>query len=74
MTHYDNLKDKPNRFLALTGYTLEEFLALLPYFSNGFAAFVQTNTLEGKHRPKRKYTTYSNSCLPTVEDKLLFNY
>ena len=72
MTNYDNLKDKPNRFLSLTGYTLEEFLALLPYFSNRFLAFVETNTLEGKPRQKRKYTSYSNSCLPTVEDKLLF--
>ena len=36
MTNYDNLKDKPNRFLSLTGYTLEEFLALLPYFSTVF--------------------------------------
>ena len=72
MTNYDNLKDKPKRFLALTGYTLEEFLALLPYFSNSFFAFVETNTLEGKPRKKRKYTPYSNSCLPTVEDKLLF--
>ena len=25
MTTYENLKDKPKRFLALTGYTLEEF-------------------------------------------------
>ena len=72
MTNYDNLKDKPKRFLALTGYTLEEFLALRPYFSNSFFAFVETNTLEGKPRKKRKYTPYSNSCLPTVEDKLLF--
>jgi hypothetical protein len=72
MTNYHNLKDKPKRVLALTGYTLEEFLALRPYFSNSFFAFVETNTLEGKPRKKRKYTTYSNSCLPTVEDKLLF--
>ena len=36
MTHYENLKDKPKRVLSLTGYTLEEFLALRPYFSNSF--------------------------------------
>ena len=54
MTNYHNLKDKPQRFLALTGYTLEEFGALRPYFSNAFDAFVQTNTLEGKQRKKTK--------------------
>ena len=34
MTRYENLKDKPKRFLSLTGYTLEEFAALLPHFSH----------------------------------------
>ena len=44
MTTYENLKDKPKRFLALTGYTLEEFLALLPHFSKCFLEFVETHT------------------------------
>ena len=43
MTTYENLKDKPKRFLALTGYTLEEFLALLPHFSKCFLEFVETH-------------------------------
>lgn len=30
------------------------------------------HTLEGKRRTKRKYSTYKNSPLPTIEDKLLF--
>ena len=33
MTRYETLKNKPKRFLSLTGYTLEEFSALAPYFS-----------------------------------------
>ena len=72
MTRYETLKHKPKRFLSLTGYTLEEFSALVPYFSKRFLASVETKTLEGKHRKKRRYTQYKNSCLPSLEDKLLF--
>ena len=72
MTRYETLKDKPKHFLSLTGLTLEEFSALLPSFSKCFLAFVETKTLAGKHRKKRRYTTYKNSCLPSFEDKLLF--
>lgn len=72
MTRYETLKDRPKRFLSLTGYTLEEFSALLPSFSKRFLAFVETQTLDGKHRKKRRYTLYKNSCLPTHEDQLLF--
>ena len=72
MTRYEKVKNKPKRFLSLTGYTLEEFSALLPYFSKRFLEFVETQTLEGKHRKKRRYTTYKNSCLPSFEDKLFF--
>ena len=72
MTHYETLKHKPKRFLALTGHTPEEFSALVPYFSKHFLECFETQTLEGKHRKKRRYTSYKNSCLPTFEDKLLF--
>ena len=72
MTRYENLKDEPKKFLSLTGYMLEEFAALLPYFSRRFLAYVETHTLEGQPRKIRKYTTYQNSCLPSLEDKLLF--
>ena len=72
MTRYETLKTKPKRFLSLTGYTLEEFSALLPAFSQRFLEFVETQTLEGKCRKKRRYTLYKNSCLPSREDQLLF--
>ena len=72
MTRYETLKNKPKRFLSLTGYTLEEFSALAPYFSKRFLASVETKTLEGKDRKKRRYTHYKNNCLPSLEDKLLF--
>ena len=72
MTRYETLKDKPKRFLSLTGYTLEEFSALLGAFSKRFLEFVETQTLDGKRRKKRRYTLYKNSCLPTQADQLLF--
>ncbi len=72
MTSYQDLKDKPKRFQSLTGHTLKEFSILVPYFSKCFLEFVQTNTLDGEPRKKRKYTSYNNSFIPSIEDKLLF--
>ena len=31
MTHYENFKDRPKKFLSLMDYTVEEFLVLLPW-------------------------------------------
>jgi len=36
MTNFEDLSKKPSRFLSFTGFTLEEFLALLPYFALKF--------------------------------------
>jgi len=72
MTDYTQLSRKPKQFHALTGYTLEEFDALLPAFVISFLAYVEEYTLEGKQRQKRRYVTYKNSPLPTMADKLLF--
>lgn len=70
--NYKFLKDKPKRFEALTGWTQEEFLGLLPVFTKTFLEYYSTITLDGKPRIKRKYATYKSSCLPSFEDKLLF--
>jgi hypothetical protein len=72
MTNYTQLARKPKRFHALTGYTLKEFNALLPAFATCFLEHVQQYTLEGKKRQKRPYTSYKNSPLRTMEDKLVF--
>jgi hypothetical protein len=72
MLHYVDLIRKPKRFLALTGYTIDEFRALLSFFIVQFQAYVSRFTLEGKPRQNRIYSTYKNSSLPTIEDKLLF--
>ncbi len=72
MTNYTRLSQKPKQFHALTGYTLEEFCTLLPAFAARFLAHVREYTLRGKKRRKRRYVSYKNSPLPTMEDKLLF--
>jgi DDE superfamily endonuclease/Helix-turn-helix of DDE superfamily endonuclease len=66
------LIQNPRRFLALTGYTVDEFRALLSFFRVRFQAYVTRFTLEGKPRQHRTYSTYKNSTFPTMEDRLLF--
>jgi hypothetical protein len=72
MLSYNELSGNPVKFLALTGYTVEEFLAILPHFRSQFEAAMKAKTLDDKPRFKRRYTDYRNSPLPTIEDKLLF--
>lgn len=72
MTRYETLKQKPKRLLSLTGYTLEEFSALLGTFSKCFLASLETQTLDGNCRKKRRYTLYKNSSFPFPADHLLF--
>ena len=72
MLRYVDLVQNTRRFLALTGYTVDEFRALLSFFSVRFQAYVSIYTLEGKPRQNRTYSLYKNSSLPTMEDKLLF--
>ena len=72
MLRYGDLVQNPRRFLALTGYTVNEFRALLSFFIVRFQTYVSMYTLEGKPRRNRTYRTYKNSSLPTMEDKLLF--
>lgn len=72
MLSYDDVAYKADKFLALTGYTIPEFQALLPVFEAEFLAYVATHTLAGKPRRQRAYSSYRNSPLPTAADKLLF--
>ena len=72
MLRYMDLIQNSRRFLALTGYTVDEFRALLSFFRVRFQAYVSIFTLEGKPRQNRSYSAYKNSSLPTLEDKLLF--
>jgi hypothetical protein len=72
MIRYKKLSQNPRKFLAMTGYTVKEFEALLPYYRIEFENYVAVYRLDGKQRTKRRYSEYKNSPLPTIEDKLLF--
>ena len=72
MLRYQDICTKKSRFLALTGLYVEEFVVLLTYFQEAFDLSMQHATITGEKREYRRYTTYSNSPLPTMEDKLLF--
>ena len=73
MTSYQKLKEKPNRFLALTGYTVEEFLALLPPFFHEIFGVCSNKDSQRKNAEKnaRIAPTKIVRCRG-IEDKLFF--
>lgn len=76
MSHYARYSQKGKPFVALTGLTHKEFKALLPAFRSRFLKRIKRYTLKGEKRGsgqrRRQYVEYSNSPLPTIEDKLMF--
>jgi len=72
MLSYNEVSKSARKFLAMTGYTVQEFQALLPHFRAQFEQYVATTRLDGKPRTQREYTDYQNSPLPTIADKQLF--
>lgn len=69
---YQDYAKKPREFLALTGYTPEEFEALLPEFQRQYYQWMRTHRFDGQPRGKRHYSDYRNCPLPTMADKLFF--
>jgi hypothetical protein len=72
LLRYHDVADNEPRLLALTSLTPTEFRALVPAFEACFVAAMQTQTIDGLPRANRRYVSYKNSPLPTIEDKLLF--
>ncbi|MBE7471309.1 MAG: hypothetical protein DPW09_32975 [Anaerolineae bacterium] len=72
MSKYKDYAEKPVEFLALTGYTHQEFEALLPHFEKNYSEWIKHHRLARKPRGQRAYSTYKNSPLPTIADKLFF--
>ena len=72
MSQYQEYAQKPTEFLALTGYTRQEFDALLPHFRASYYQWMSSHRLDGKPRGKRKYSDYHNCPLPLLADKLFF--
>jgi len=68
---YENLKDKPETFLAFTGLNKKEFQILLKAFTLAWELYVQQNSLPLELR-QRDYGGGRKSRLSTCEEKLLF--
>jgi len=68
---YENLKDKPETFLAFTGLNPEEFQILLRAFTVAWEAYVQQNSLPPEVR-QRDYGGGRKARLATCHEKLLF--
>jgi len=70
---YENWSRNPIRFVAMTGYVLEDFLGLLPYFEKAHHQYFSKHDTTGKRKKQqRKFVIYHNSPLPTVADRLAF--
>ena len=72
MVRYQDIKMKAYRILDLTSLTPDEFAQLVPPFEAAFVRHMRDWTMEGKPRTARAYTPYTNSPLPTPQDRLLF--
>lgn len=72
MLRYASEREKANQILNLTSLTVEQFEQLVEPFEQAFVQHMQVWTMEGKPRTARAYTPYTNSPLPTPEDRLFF--
>jgi hypothetical protein len=72
MPSYEEVTDRAGSLRAMTGLTQPEFLALLPHFDQAFLASMEHHTIDGQPRTSRRYSTYDNTPLPTMADRLLF--
>lgn len=71
MINFEEVACKSNELISMTGYTFEEFNALLPTFEE--AVFECNRTLEGKER-KNKPAAYSNSTFSSTANQLFFYF
>jgi len=69
---YQDIAHNETSLLALTSLTPTEFVALVPPFEACFFEAMRTTTIDSLPRSNRRYVTYKNSPLPTIEAKLLF--
>jgi len=70
---YENWQKTPERFLAMTGYTHEQFPELLPMFEDAHNEYFTHNDINGKRRKNTcAFVIYKNSPLPTIQERLVF--
>jgi hypothetical protein len=70
---FADIQTSPTEVLDLTSLTVEELRELVLPFEAAFQAHMAEWCLEGRLRPARRYTTYTNGPLPTPEERLLFS-
>ena len=72
LMNYQDLKQNPTAFLALTSLTLVEFEYLLEHFVPLWEAYYKHNTLEGKKRILPAFREHGNALLKGTDQKLFF--
>jgi hypothetical protein len=72
MLRYQDVAHNKARVRSLTTLEPNEFADLVPDFERCFMDRMREYTIDGLPRLNRRYTSYQNSPLPTIEDKLLF--
>ena len=70
---YEQWRKNAIRFVAMTGYSFDQFDELLPYFEQAHTAYFSKFQINGKRRAGiRKFVLYANSPLPTIVERLAF--
>lgn len=71
--NYNEHKDNPKSFRALTGLSHVQFSHLLPYFEAAHDDYLSEYEMTGKRRTNRRsFRIYKNSPLPDVTERLFF--
>ena len=68
---FHDISNDPLKLLAMTGCTLDEFNALLPWFKE--ALFKSKSTLQGIKRTNQT-VNYKNSALYTITEKIFLSW
>lgn len=70
---YEAWQNRQERFVAMTGYKVETFNKLLPYFEDAHQQYLDKYHMNGKRRKGiRRYVMYKNAPLPCVAERLAF--
>jgi hypothetical protein len=72
MFSYNNVKDKSELFIAMTGLTREEFEKILPSFQKAWNGYLEQNYKNREDRERAYGGGQKGTTLTCIEDKLLF--
>jgi hypothetical protein len=72
MAKFDTILQNERRLRAMTGLDHATFTAFLPHFTTAMERYLRRYTLDGYLREGDRAITYTNSPLPSAQDRLLF--